>query len=142
MFKEVGVKHRIQVFSRDRNTIKNLLVAPRDKDHITKKSGVICRFKCDRWKCDEEHVEESSRTFGERFKEHLNVPSPIYSQCNTTCHTTTVNSFNIVGGKEQNLTITINELIYLRANNPFLNKSIGKYHLSYDGMRLYLTYKN
>ena len=50
-------------------TIKDLLVAPKDKDHIIKKSGIIYRSKCDRVECDEEYIGESSRTFGERFKE-------------------------------------------------------------------------
>ena len=34
-------------------TIKNLLVAPEDKDHTTKTSGVIYSYKCDRVECDE-----------------------------------------------------------------------------------------
>ena len=44
------------------------------------KSGVIYRYQCDRVECDEEYISESSRTFGERFKEHLKAPSPIYDQ--------------------------------------------------------------
>ena len=54
-----------------RQTINDLLVAPRDKDPITKNSGVIDRFKCERMECDKEYIGESSRTLGERFKEHL-----------------------------------------------------------------------
>ena len=44
-------------------TLKDELVAPEDKDHITKKSGIIYRFKCDRLECDEEYIGETSRTF-------------------------------------------------------------------------------
>ena len=40
----------------------------RFKDHITMKSGIIYRFKCNRVDCDDEYIGESSRTFGERFK--------------------------------------------------------------------------
>ena len=47
------------------------------QNHITKKSGVIYRFKCDRLECDEEYIGETSRTFGERYREHLKAPSPI-----------------------------------------------------------------
>ena len=46
-------------------TIKNLLVAPKDKDPLLKKNGVIYRYKCDRVECDEEYIGESSRTFAE-----------------------------------------------------------------------------
>ena len=43
---------------------------PKIRDHITKKSGIIYRYKCDWVECDEEYIEESASTFGERFKEH------------------------------------------------------------------------
>ena len=68
-------------------TIKNLLLAPIDKDHITKTSGVIYRYKCDRVECDEDYIGESSRTFGERFREHVKPPPPINDCCNITGHT-------------------------------------------------------
>ena len=43
---------------------------------MMKGSGVIYRYKCDRIECDEEYIGESSRTFGERFKEYQEAPSP------------------------------------------------------------------
>ena len=67
-------KHGIQTYFKGGNTIKSLLMTPKDKDHITKKSGIIYRFKCNRVDCDDEYIGESSRTFGERYKEHLKAP--------------------------------------------------------------------
>ena len=67
-----------KVYFKGGRTIKDLLVAPKDKDHITNKSGIIYRYKCDRLECDEEYTGESARTFGERFKEHLKASSPIF----------------------------------------------------------------
>ena len=64
----------------------------KDKYSIILKSGVIYRFMCDRMECDEEYIGESSRVFGERFKEHLKAPSPIYDNCNITGHTITVDN--------------------------------------------------
>ena len=69
-------KHGVQVYFRGGVTIKNLLMAPKDQDPMLKKSGVIYRYKCIRVECDEEYIGESSRTFGERFKEHQKAPSP------------------------------------------------------------------
>ena len=43
--KNVCNKHGVQVHYKGGNTIKSLLVAPKEKDHITKKSGIIYRFK-------------------------------------------------------------------------------------------------
>ena len=75
--KNVGKKHGIQTCFKGGNTIKSLLMTPKDKDHISKKSGIIYRFKCNRVDCNGEYIGESSRTFGERYKEHLKAPSPI-----------------------------------------------------------------
>ena len=74
-------------------------------------------------------IGESSRTFGERFKEHLKAPSPIYDHQNITGHDTTIGNFSILGREDQNLIRAIIEAIYIRVNNPSLNRNIGKYHL-------------
>ena len=127
--KKTCSKHAMQVYFKGGNTIKNLLVAPKDQDTIQKKSGVIYRYKCDRVECDEEYIGESSGTFGERFKEHLKAHSPIYDHFNTTGHNVTIDNFSMVGREDQNFSRVIKEALYIRINNPSLNRNIGKYHL-------------
>ena len=127
--KKTCSEYGVQVYIKGGNTIKNLLMAPKDQDAIHGKSGVMYRYQCDRVECDEEYIGESSRTFGERFKEHLKVPSPIHNHYNTTGHNVTIENFSIVGREEQNLCRWIKEALYIRVNNPSLNKNIGKYHL-------------
>ena len=56
-------------------TIKNLLVSPKDKDPMANKSGAIYWFQCEDLVCDEEYIGETSRTFEERFQEHLKDPA-------------------------------------------------------------------
>ena len=119
----------MQVYFKGGNTINNLLMAPKGQDTIQKKSGVIYRYKCDRVECDEEYIRESCRTFGERFKEHLQAPSPTYDHFNTTGYHVTIENFNIVGREDQNLSRLIKEALFIRVNNPSLNKNIDKYHL-------------
>ena len=109
--------------------MKNLLVAPKDKDPILRKSEVIYRYKCERVEYDEEYIGESSRTFGERFEEHQKAPSAIYDHCNITGHNISIHNFSIVGREDQNIIRTIKEALYIRVNNPSLNRNIGKYHL-------------
>ena len=104
-------------------------MAPKDRDHITKKSDIIYSYKCDRVECDEEYIGESARTFGERFKEHLKCLSPIYDYSNITGHRTTHDNLSIAGREDQNLMRLIKEAIYIRVSSPSLNKNIGKYHL-------------
>ena len=79
--------------------------------------------------CDHEYIGETARTFGERFKEHLKTPSPIYDHSNISGHSTTINNFTVVGREEQNLSRLIKESMFIRVNSPSLNKNIGKYHL-------------
>ena len=127
--KKTCSEYGVQVYFKGGNTIKNLLMAPKDQDTIQKKNGIIYRYQCDRVECDEEYIGESSRTFGERFKEHLKAPSPIYDHSNITGHNVTMENFSIVGREDQNLCRWIKEALYIRVNNPSLNKNIGKYHL-------------
>ena len=119
----------VQVYFKGGITIKNLLAAPKDKDPMLKKSGVIYSYKCGRMECDEEYIGKSSRTLGERFKEHQKAPSPIFDHFNTTGHSISVDNFSIVGREDQNLRRAIKEALYIRVNNPSLNRNIGKYHL-------------
>ena len=75
-FKNICKRYGIQVHFKSGKTIKEELVALKDQDHITKKSGIIYRYQCDRLECDHEYIGETARTFGERFKEHLKAPLP------------------------------------------------------------------
>ena len=96
-FKNIGRKFGVQVHCKGGTTIKNLLMSPKDKDPIQKQSGVIYSYHCDRVDCDEEYIGESSRTFGERFKEHLKPPSPIFDHSNISGHSVTINNFKFLG---------------------------------------------
>ena len=100
-------KHGVQVYFRGGVTIKNLLMAPENQDPVLKRSGVIYRYKCDRVECDEDYIGESSRTFGERFKEHQKAPSPIYDHYNISGHMVSIDNFSIVGREDRNLMRTL-----------------------------------
>ena len=54
--KNICQRYGIQVHFKGGATIKNLLVSPKDKDSITKKSSVIYWFKCDKTDCEEEYM--------------------------------------------------------------------------------------
>ena len=103
-------------------------MTPKEKDSITKKSGIIYRYKCDMLECDE-YIGESARTFGERYREHLKAPSPMYDHSNITGHAPTLDNFSIVGREDDNLMRLIKEAIYIRVNNPSQKINIGKYQL-------------
>ena len=127
--KNICKKHGVDVHFKGGQTLKNILVSPKDKDNITSKSSVIYSYTCGEIDCDEEYIGESGRTFAERYKEHLKAPSPIFLHQNSTGHTTTLNNFKIIAREDNSLARTIRESIYIRVNNPTLNRNIGKYNL-------------
>ena len=96
-FKRICKKYGIEVHLKGGHTIKDLLMTPKDKDPILKKSGVIYRYKCDRVDCDDEYIGDSARHFEERFKEHLKAPSPIHDHLNISGHAVTIDNFLILG---------------------------------------------
>ena len=69
--------------------------------------------------------------WGERFKEHLRESSPIQVHSQSTGHQLSQDNFNIIGREGQDLTRLIKESIYIRVNNPTLNRNIGKFQLSH-----------
>ena len=80
-FKRTCNKKGIQVHFNSSNTIKTLLMAPKDKDTKLQKSGVI--HKCPQIYCPKEYNGETGRAFGDRLKEHhwahlpsTNIPVP------------------------------------------------------------------
>ena len=124
-FKRTCKKYGIQVHLKGGPTIKNLLMAPKDKEKVESYIDINVTG----WICDEEYIGESARNFSERFKKHLKAPSPIYDHSNISGHIVTIDNFSILGREDQNLMRTIKEALYIRVNNPSLNRNIGKYHL-------------
>ena len=129
----------IQTHFKGNSTINNLLVSPKDKNPMANKSGVIYWFQCGDLTCDGEYIEETSRTFGERFKEHMKEPLPIHNHVSSTGHPTTQDSFQIIGREDHGIARTIKESIYIRVNNPTLNRNIGKLNSHHIWDRVSLT---
>ena len=53
----------------------------------------------------------------------------MYDHFNITGYNITIEIFSIVGRQDYNLIRTIKEALYIKVNNPFLNRNIGKHHL-------------
>ena len=119
----------ITVISKGANTIRELIVHPKDKDNILKKSVVIYRYRCGRVDCKDEYIGESGRAFAERFRKHMKAPSPIHDHYNHTGHEVSMDKLSTVGREDQSMTRTIRETMLTRVNDPSLNRNIGKYQL-------------
>ena len=127
--KKICSMYGIQTHFKGNSTIKNFRVSFKDKHPMENKSGAIYWFQCGDLSCDEEYIGETSRTFGEGFKEHLKEPSPIYNHSHNTGCTTTQDNFQIIWREDHGIARTIKESIYIRVNNPTLNRYMGKFSL-------------
>ena len=56
--------------------LKTFWSPPRTKTPMVNQSGAIYWYECGDLGCDDEYIGETSRTFGERYKEHLKAPLP------------------------------------------------------------------
>ena len=74
-----------------------MLVRPKDQGPKEKKSEVIYSYQCGAIDCGEEYIGETSRTLGERYKEHLREPYPIQVHSQLTGHQLSQDNFNIIG---------------------------------------------
>ena len=112
--KKICGKYGIQTHFKGSNTIRNILGSPKDKDPMVSISGAIYWFQCGDISCDDEYIRETSRTFDERYKEHLKDPSPIDQHSNHTGHSTSHNNFQIIGREGHSLARNIKESIFIR----------------------------
>ena len=138
--KNICRRHGTEMHFKGANTIRQLLVHPKDKDNILKKSGVIYRYKFGRVDCEDEYIGESGRTFAERFREDFRSPSAIYDHYKSG-HEVSLDNFSIVGRDDQSMTRTIREAMLIRVNDPSLNRNIVKYQLPPAGQVTRITIK-
>ena len=85
-FKRTCSKKGIQIHFKGSNTIKTLLMAPKDKDTKLQKSGVIYQYNCPTINCPEEYIGETGRAFGDRLKEHPRAPSTSHQHTSSAGH--------------------------------------------------------
>ena len=109
------------------------------KDPKDCQSNVIYSYQCKELHCDDDYIGETSKTLGVRYKEHLKETSPIQAHSTQTGHSTSADHFNILGGEDQGLTRLVKESIYLRVNNPTLNRNISEFNLSHIQDRILIN---
>ena len=71
-------KYGILTYFKGNRILRNILVYPKDKDPMEQKSGIVYIYRYQELDCDDDYVEESAKTFGKRFEEHLKAPSTIH----------------------------------------------------------------
>ena len=73
----------------------------------------------------------TGKSVDERYKENIRAPSPIFNLFQTTGHDITLDNVSLVDRKPNGITRTIKEAMFIRVNDPPLNRNLGKYQLSH-----------
>ena len=118
-----------QVHFRGTNTIKTLLMAPKDRFNKLQKNGLIHGLKCPHNNCLEKYIGESGRSFRDQLKEHLRAPSSIHQHSHSLGDPVNPSHFTIVNRESQGYTMNINEAMYKKVNGPSLNRNLDKHQL-------------
>ena len=126
--KKVCKAKGIQVHFMGNNTLRTLLVRPKDKDPKLNKSGVIYHFKCPCINCPEAYIGESGRALG---TESRSILRPLPHQSSSTGHPLSPQCFNIIHQETQGSSRNIKEAMFIHVNDPSLNRNLGKYQLSH-----------
>ena len=108
------------------NTLRNLLVKPKDRTPMEKHSCIIYQLTCDQ---DPNHtyIGETKRTLQTRFNEHqkLDRPTAIGEHSVESGHTTSLKNARIMGKEENWHARKIKEAIKIRTQRPQLNRDVG-----------------
>ena len=126
--KKICKKYGIQTHFKGNRTIKKIFVKPKDKDPLHGKSGTIYWYQCGELVCDEEYIGEKSRTLWRDIKSIWKIPHPFMDTV-TFQDITPILITSPPVREDHGLAQTIKESIYIRVNNPTLNRYVGKYNL-------------
>ena len=126
-FKRLCKSIGIHIYFNGTNTLRIQSVNPKDKDQKIQKSGIIYHYKCPHINCPEAYIGESGREQGEWVK-NISRPLPLSS---ITALPLDSENFSIIHKEVHSHSRTIKETIFIRVNDPTLNRNLGKYQLSH-----------
>ena len=118
----------IQVCFKGVNTLKSILMHPKDKISNNQKKDLVYHWKCKADGCNSSYIGEMSRDLGERVKEHSKSKTlAILKHCKDFHHPLpSISDFNIIDKDPSQITWEAKEAIHIRRLDPSLNRNIGK----------------
>ena len=118
----------VQVCFKGVNTLKSMLMHPKDKISSDQKKDLVYHWECKADRCNSSYIGETSRALGERVKEHSkSTTSAILKHCKDFHHPLpSIEDFNIIDKEPSQVTREAKEAIHIRRLDPSLNRNIGK----------------
>ena len=130
--------YSIRVCFKPTRTLRQLLVSPKDKDQKKDKTGIVylipCQGETNAGACSESYIGETERSLKTRFMEHRR-PSSTSSEVSQHIHIESpghrvdLESVKILDREPKYFERGVKEAIYIRMNQPSLNKDGGRYKL-------------
>ena len=118
----------IQICFKGVNTLKFMLMHPKDKISNNQKKDLVYHWECKADGCNLSYIGETSRALSERVKEHSkSTTSAILKHCKDFHHPLpSILDFNIIDKDPSQITREAKEAIHIRRLDPNLNRNIGK----------------
>ena len=131
-------KHKISTMFKPHNTLRNMLVKPKDKTDKMNQAGIIYHIKCD--DCESDYIGESERMAKERLPEHRRKSSVTKSSMAEHIvshkHRLDISKYKQLDTELDYFKRGIKEAIYIRKHKPSLNRDSGRHNLPHAWDRL------
>jgi hypothetical protein len=122
----------LKVYFKPTNTLRQILVRPKDKVLKERVTCPVYQIKCE--DCEDSYIGETGRSFKARFQEHRrksSVNSEVSKHINNDCpdHHIDMDKAKILEVEPKWFERGVREAIHIRMLRPTLNRDAGRYYL-------------
>ena len=128
-FKQLFRYTHVQVCFKGQNTIKSMLMHPKDKVDPSLKKAIVYQWSCTNLGCKSSYIGETSRSLCEHVKEYSKEGSnsAINQHCYTKGHPLpNVDQFKVIDQEKSQIACEAKEAIHIHKEDPELNRNLGK----------------
>ena len=121
----IFTEHGVRTFHRPINTLRSLLVNPKDKTKIEDKCGVVYNIPCA--SCDDFYIGETARKMKKRFDEHSknDKESALLEHTKKSGHSISFENVSILASEPKFNARKIREAMEIFKHRPTLNRDQG-----------------
>ena len=115
-FKQLFKYTPVQVCFKGQNTIRTMLMHPKDKVDPSLKKDVVYQWSCTKPNCKSSYIGETSRSFSEHTQEHGKEESnsAIYQHCSTKGHPVpNMDQFKVIDQEKSQIAHEAKEAIHI-----------------------------